>query len=53
MREHRYDVFFPHSPERLWSLMQDYERWSDYAPMVIRVEVCIRETRTATVGRGG
>ena len=39
MREHRYSVVFPHSPERLWALMQDYERWSAYAPMVIRVEV--------------
>lgn len=39
MREHHYDVVFPHSPERLWALMQDYERWSDYAPVVIRVEV--------------
>lgn len=39
MREHRYAVEFPHSPERLWALMQDYDRWADYAPMVIRVEV--------------
>ena len=39
MREHRYSVEFPHSAERLWALMQDYERWTEYAPMVIRVEV--------------
>ena len=39
MREHRYQVEFPHSPERLWALMQDYDRWSEYAPMVLRVEV--------------
>lgn len=39
MREHRYSVEFPHSPERLWALMQDYPRWPDYAPMVIAVEV--------------
>ena len=39
MREHRYSVDFPHSPERLWALMQDYDRWGEYAPMVIRVEV--------------
>ncbi len=39
MREHRYSVEFPHSPERLWALMQDYDRWSEYAPMVIGVEV--------------
>lgn len=39
MREHRYAVELPHSPERLWALMQDYGRWSEYAPMVIRVDV--------------
>jgi len=38
-REHRYSVEFPHSPARLWALMQDYERWKNYAPMVIRVDV--------------
>ena len=39
MREHRYSVEFPHSAERLWALMQDYDRWSEYAPAVIRVDV--------------
>ena len=39
MREHRYSVDFPHSAERLWALMQDYDRWPDYAPMVLAVEV--------------
>ena len=39
MREHRYELEMPHSAERLWALFQDYDRWSDYAPMVIRVEV--------------
>jgi hypothetical protein len=39
IREHRYSVEFPHSAERLWALMQDYARWTDYAPMVIRVDV--------------
>ncbi len=39
MREHRYSVELPHAPERLWALMQDYDRWPDYAPMVLRVEV--------------
>ena len=39
MREHRYSVEFPHSAERLWALMQDYERWTEYAAMVIRVDV--------------
>ena len=39
MREHRYSVEFPHSAERLWALMQDYDNWTQYAPMVIRVDV--------------
>lgn len=39
MREHRYSIEFPHSAERLWALMQDYGRWTDYAPMVIEVQV--------------
>ena len=39
MREHRYQLELPHRPERLWALMQDYERWTDYAPMVLGVEV--------------
>ena len=39
MREHRYDFELPHTPERVWALMQDYERWAVYAPMVLAVEV--------------
>jgi len=39
VREHRYSVEFPHSAERLWALMQDYDHWTQYAPMVIRVDV--------------
>ena len=39
MREHRYTLDMPHSAARIWSLMQDYDRWADYAPMVIGVEV--------------
>jgi len=39
VREHRYSVELPHSPERLWALMQDYDRWTEYAPMVIAVDV--------------
>ena len=39
MQEHRYSVELPHSPERLWATMQDYDRWTDYAPMVVRVDV--------------
>jgi hypothetical protein len=29
----------PHAPERLWALFQDYDHWTDYAPMVLEVEV--------------
>lgn len=39
MREHRYSMDMPHPPERVWALMQDYDRWIEYAPMVIRVDV--------------
>src|SRR5260370_389885 len=39
MREHRYSIELPHCPARLWALMQDYDRWADYAPMVSGVEV--------------
>ena len=39
MREHRYTLDLPHSPRRLWALFQDYDHWTDYAPMVKRVDV--------------
>lgn len=39
MREHRYSFEMPHSAARIWALFQDYDRWTDYAPMVSRVEV--------------
>ena len=39
MREHRYSLDLPHGAERLWALMQDYDRWTDYAPMVLGVDV--------------
>ena len=29
----------PHSARRVWALFQDYDRWPDYAPMVLRVDV--------------
>jgi hypothetical protein len=29
----------PHDAARIWALMQDYDRWADYAPMIIGVEV--------------
>jgi hypothetical protein len=39
MREHRYTLEMPHAAARIWALFQDYDRWTDYAPMVKRVEV--------------
>jgi hypothetical protein len=39
VREHRYSLELPHAAERVWALMQDYGRWTEYAPMVLRVEV--------------
>jgi hypothetical protein len=39
VREHRYSFEMPHSTARVWALFQDYERWTDYAPMVKRVDV--------------
>lgn len=39
MREHRYSVELPHSPARLWALMQDYDKWAECTPMVKRVDV--------------
>ena len=39
MREHTYSFEMPHAAARIWALFQDYDRWTDYAPMVIRVDV--------------
>jgi polyketide cyclase/dehydrase/lipid transport protein len=39
MREHRYHIDMPHPAPRIWALMQDYDRWTAYAPMVLEVQV--------------
>jgi hypothetical protein len=39
VREHRFSFEMPHSAARVWALFQDYDRWTDYAPMVKRVDV--------------
>ena len=39
MREHRYSFDIPHAAERVWALFQDYDHWTDYAPMVLEVQV--------------
>ena len=39
MREHRYHIDMPHPAPRIWALMQDYDSWTRYAPMVLEVQV--------------
>ena len=39
VREHQYTLDLPHAAPRLWALFQDYDHWTDYAPMVKRVDV--------------
>ena len=39
MREHRFTLDIPHPPDRVWALFQRYDLWTQYAPMVIGVEV--------------
>jgi hypothetical protein len=39
MREHRYHIDMPHPAARIWALMQDYDHWTRYAPMVLEVQV--------------
>ena len=39
MREHQYSFEIPHAPARIWALFQDYDKWTEYAPMVKRVDV--------------
>ncbi|MBA3303464.1 MAG: SRPBCC family protein [Acidimicrobiia bacterium] len=39
MREHQFTLDAPHAAARLWALFQDYDRWTEYAPMVLRVDV--------------
>jgi hypothetical protein len=39
VREHRYHLDMPHPPARIWALMQDYDSWTRYAPMVLAVQV--------------
>jgi hypothetical protein len=38
MREHRYSFEIPHSTARVWAPSPDYDRWTDHAPMVKRVD---------------
>jgi hypothetical protein len=39
MIEHRYHLEVPHDRARVWAIMNDYARWTEFAPMVLGVEV--------------
>ena len=39
MRHHTFQLELPHSAARLWALFQSYDRWKEYAPAVLDVEV--------------
>jgi len=40
MQEYSYSIDMPHSIENLWALMNDYDRWPEFAkPMVTGIDV--------------
>ena len=40
MQEYSYSIDIPHPAERIWALMNDYDRWPDFAkPMVTGISV--------------
>jgi hypothetical protein len=39
MTRHEFSFEMPHAAARIWALFQDYDRWTEYAPMVHRVDV--------------
>lgn len=39
MRHHEYEIELPFSAPRLWALFQSYDRWKEYAPAVLDVEI--------------
>ncbi len=39
MREHRFTLDIPHPPDRVWALFQRYDLWTQYASMVVAVQV--------------
>lgn len=40
MKQYGYSIDLPHSAARIWAIMQDYEKWPDFAkPMVTGIEI--------------
>ena len=40
MKEYGYYIDLPHSAARIWAIMQDYDKWPDFAkPMVTGIQV--------------
>ena len=39
MLRHEFSLEVPHSPARVWALLHDYDRWTDWSEMVERVDV--------------
>jgi polyketide cyclase/dehydrase/lipid transport protein len=39
MLRHEFSMEVPHSPARIWALLHDYERWTEWSDMVDRVDV--------------
>ena len=39
MLKHEFSMEMPHSAPRIWALLQDYDRWTDWSAMVRRVDV--------------
>jgi len=40
MKEYGYSIDLPHSAARIWAIMQDYDKWPEFAkPMVTGIEV--------------
>jgi hypothetical protein len=40
IKEHHFSIEIPHTAERIWSLMQDYDKWMEFTKaIIINIEV--------------
>jgi hypothetical protein len=39
MLRHEFSMAMPHGAPRIWALLHDYDRWTDWSEMVYRVDV--------------